>query len=260
MKSVAKLFVVVFVVAGVAAPASSQVHQVNAACCGFQDPANGNSNQSFVTPGTTVQWTRIDAINHTVTDGTVPGAGSGLIFNGSLSAATPSFQFTFNTLGTFPYFCSPHFGFGMVGTVFVVPPASVTSTGSGCNTSAGQATLGTTGLPTLGNANFGFTIGGGPVGAQTYLFLATSVGPALPVSPGCNVYLDFPSLNAFMMAGITPNGPVQVGPGGTALFSFPVPAVGALGGITAALQALVLDPLAPGGLAISNAVTIVVGA
>lgn len=260
MKYAAHAIVVAAVVLGVASPTSAQIHPINAACCGFQDPANGNSNQSFITPGTTVQWTRLDTINHTVTSGTTPGPGSGAIFNGSLNVITPSFSFTFSTVGTFPYFCTPHFGFGMVGTVHVVPPASSTSTGSGCSTSAGQVTLGTTSLPTLGNSGFGFTVGGGPANAQSFLYIAGMTGAPIPVSAQCTVHLDLVSLNAFIAAGVTPTGPLALGTGGTATFFFPIPAAVGFAGIAAAAQALVIDPLAPGGFAISNAVSIVVGA
>jgi len=50
-----------------------------------------------------------------------------VLFNGNLSIATPTFSFVFNTPGVYPYFCSPHFTFGMVGTVTVNQPTSVGS-------------------------------------------------------------------------------------------------------------------------------------
>jgi plastocyanin len=261
MKSVASSLAFLVAVVVCALPASAQgPHIVNAACCGFQDPANGNSNQTIVIPGTQVQWVRTDGLNHTVTNGNSPtDPAAGTLFNGTLTGVATTFSHTFNTLGSFNYFCNPHFPFGMIGTVHVVPPASSTSTGTGCSTSAGTATLATTGLPVIGNSAFGFTVSGGPSGAQAFLFLAASTGPPIQVSGTCFVYLDFVSLNAFMMAGITPSGPQILNLSGMTTFAFPVPNVGGLGGVSGAAQALIIDALAPGGFAISNAVSVVVG-
>lgn len=54
-----------------------------------------------VKKGTKVTWTNQDSVGHTVT-GDSGGPGS------SLLSQSASYSFTFNTVGTFPYHCSPH--------------------------------------------------------------------------------------------------------------------------------------------------------
>ena len=54
-----------------------------------------------VLEGTTVTWTNLDADSHTVT------ADDGA-FDSGLLAQGESFSYTFDTLGTFPYHCTPH--------------------------------------------------------------------------------------------------------------------------------------------------------
>jgi plastocyanin len=263
MKFLSRNLAAAVVVAAAVSPAFSQVHNVNVPCCAFQDPANGNTNVSIVAVGTTVQWTRIGITPHTVTSGTGPSdPNSGVLFNGSLAGATTTYTRQFNTLGTFPYYCTFH-SFPptvMNGTVHVLPAASVTSVGTGCASSAGVAVLGTNGLPKIGNATFGFTVSGGPAGAPAFLFLAASTGPPVAVSPFCSAFLDLVSLNAFLQSGATPTGPQALSASGTTTFTFGVPNVPALGGITGALQALILDGGAVGGFALSNAISVVVGA
>jgi LysM repeat protein len=79
-----------------------------------------NPNSITIHVGTKVTWTNGEssAIPHTVTSGT-PGAPSGTFDSGTLNPAN-SFQFTFNTTGTFAYFCRIH-GAAMTGTVNVIP-------------------------------------------------------------------------------------------------------------------------------------------
>jgi plastocyanin len=57
-----------------------------------------------VKKGTTVTWTNKDSAGHTVveSDGQAGGPSSGTLANGQ------SYQFTFNTPGTFHYKCSIH--------------------------------------------------------------------------------------------------------------------------------------------------------
>ncbi len=83
-------------------PAAVSVHIRNFAF----DPATIS-----VRRGTTVTWTNFDTAGHTVT-GESGGPSSGIIGNGQ------TYSYTFNTAGTFPYFCSPHPG--MRGTVTVI--------------------------------------------------------------------------------------------------------------------------------------------
>lgn len=73
-----------------------------------------------VKAGTRILWTNMETspIPHTVTSGT-PNAPSGIFDSGTLNPRQ-SFQFTFNSPGTFAYFCRIH-GAAMTGTVNVVP-------------------------------------------------------------------------------------------------------------------------------------------
>lgn len=56
--------------------------------------------------GTTVVWTNQSGSFHTTTSG-VPGAQTGIWDSGFLSGGG-QFQFTFDTPGTFPYYCTLH--------------------------------------------------------------------------------------------------------------------------------------------------------
>jgi plastocyanin len=71
--------------------------------------------------GTTVKWEWVDAVSaHNV----VPDNGSTPAQSGNLTSAPHTYQFTFNTLGTFHYHCQAHGasgGTGMSGTVTVIP-------------------------------------------------------------------------------------------------------------------------------------------
>ncbi len=66
--------------------------------------------------GSTVTWTNIDTVTHTVSSGT-PGSLSG-VFRSNPLAPGQTFSFTFNNSGTFPYFCEIH-GAGMTGTITI---------------------------------------------------------------------------------------------------------------------------------------------
>ena len=68
----------------------------------------------LVPAGTTVRWTNNDTVPHTVT------SDAGLFDSGTLQPGD-SFEFLFDTPGTFGYFCSLHPE--MVGTVTVISVA-----------------------------------------------------------------------------------------------------------------------------------------
>ncbi len=70
--------------------------------------------------GTKVTWTNNETSNvpHTVTSGSV-GAPSGMFDSGTVNQGG-NYQFTFNTAGTFNYYCRIH-GAAMTGTVTVTP-------------------------------------------------------------------------------------------------------------------------------------------
>lgn len=59
-----------------------------------------------VAPGTSVEWTKLDQVEHTVTSG-VPGHKSGA-FDRHIGVVGAAFSFTFDRPGTFPYFCDIH--------------------------------------------------------------------------------------------------------------------------------------------------------
>ena len=72
-----------------------------------------------VTAGTTVQWVNMDGTTHTVTSSAVP-VGASAISSGNV-AGSGTFSTTFNTPGTYAYYCVFHGspGAGMHGTIVV---------------------------------------------------------------------------------------------------------------------------------------------
>src|SRR5881394_2257836 len=80
-----------------------------------------------IQPGDTVQWTW-SSTGHSSTSGS-PGAPSGFWDSGVLNQGA-TFSHTFNTVGTFPYYCTPHGGCcGMVGMVTVSSAPTPTPSG-----------------------------------------------------------------------------------------------------------------------------------
>ncbi|GAB4318534.1 MAG: hypothetical protein Kow0074_07790 [Candidatus Zixiibacteriota bacterium] len=72
-----------------------------------------------ITPGDQVTWVWTSGI-HTTTSGTGPtDPQQGALWRSPITSAVPSFSFTFNLVGTYPFFCEPHFFLGMVGQVIV---------------------------------------------------------------------------------------------------------------------------------------------
>ena len=73
-----------------------------------------------IQPGDTVQWTW-SAGGHSSTSGS-PGSPNG-IWDSGVRNQGATFSHTFNTVGEFPYFCTPHGACcGMIGTVIVSAP------------------------------------------------------------------------------------------------------------------------------------------
>ncbi len=66
--------------------------------------------------GATVTWTNDDTAAHTVTSGSAADGPDG-VFDSSLFMAGAEFSWTFDTEGTYPYFCMVHPW--MAGTVIV---------------------------------------------------------------------------------------------------------------------------------------------
>src|SRR6266446_3802829 len=70
-----------------------------------------------INPGDTVRWT-FSSSGHSTTSG-MPGSPNGIWDSGILNQGA-MFTHTFNSVGSFPYYCTPHGSLGMVGTVTVV--------------------------------------------------------------------------------------------------------------------------------------------
>ncbi|NUL82939.1 MAG: hypothetical protein HUU60_09485 [Armatimonadetes bacterium] len=81
-----------------------------------------NTGISRIKAGDTVRWVWISG-SHTITSDTG-------LFNTSFNSTSPPFNFQFNVPGQYSYRCQPHFSFGMVGTVIVLPRGDVD--GNGC--------------------------------------------------------------------------------------------------------------------------------
>ena len=69
-----------------------------------------------ISVGTTITWTNKDNVIHTVTSGT-PGNASGFFNSGNMSQGA-TFTYTFDTAGTYEYYCIPHSS-NMTATVIV---------------------------------------------------------------------------------------------------------------------------------------------
>ena len=69
-----------------------------------------------VSKGTTITWTNKDNVDHTVTSG-VPGYPTGLFDSGNIPPGG-TFKYTFDSTGTYQYFCRIHLD-KMEGTVTV---------------------------------------------------------------------------------------------------------------------------------------------
>ncbi len=59
-----------------------------------------------IAKGTKITWTNKDSYDHTVTSG-IPGHPSGLFDSGNI-AANGTFSYTFDSTGTFQYYCRIH--------------------------------------------------------------------------------------------------------------------------------------------------------
>jgi plastocyanin len=86
----------------------------------FMDQQSGNSTTT-ISVGGTVNWVWVGSIPHSTTSGTCPAGGGECTPDGNWDSgiqSTGSFQHTFSSAGTFPYFCRVHEGM-MTGTVVV---------------------------------------------------------------------------------------------------------------------------------------------
>ena len=78
-----------------------------------------------IQPGDRVRWRNVTADFHTATSGT-DCAPAGLWTTGTVNPAATSAFITFNTAGTYAYFCRFHCAMGMVGEVVVQQALPVT--------------------------------------------------------------------------------------------------------------------------------------
>jgi PKD repeat protein len=84
-----------------------------------------NQKDIIVTQGDTVHWTWEGYYNHSVTSGPVSSAptGDGKFPDAGVHSAGFTYDQTFSTTGTYPYFCKVHYqSYGMVGSIRVLPP------------------------------------------------------------------------------------------------------------------------------------------
>lgn len=107
---------------------------------------------------------------------------------------------------------------------------------------------GSGGFPLVGNANFALAVGSARPGAAGLLGVALASG-ALPFAGGM-LWLDLGSLSTIAL---------PIGANGAATLPFPVPATAALAGLQFFAQMLVLDPVAAGGVAMSNGLRVTLG-
>ena len=84
----------------------------------FFSPAN-----LTVEEGDTVQWINTSSSYHTTTSGT--GCSPDGLWDSGLIAPGGDFILQFNNTGTYPYYCTPHCGLGMTGTITVNPAVDV---------------------------------------------------------------------------------------------------------------------------------------
>lgn len=82
--------------------------------------------QVTIEVGESVTWVNSEGEVHSTTNGTgYEDPEWGLLWDfWFFSGPGEAFTYTFETPGVYPYFCFPHLGLGMVGTVTVAAPSS----------------------------------------------------------------------------------------------------------------------------------------
>lgn len=121
MKSILLIFMTL---TGMVEPLLAKTHDVIVSSNVF------TPNSLVIEAGDSVRWTNIGG-GHNVraSDGSfrcAEGCDADENGNGNPSSELWSFTVTFRTVGTVPYICEPHIGFGMQGSITVVAPQSVT--------------------------------------------------------------------------------------------------------------------------------------
>src|SRR5882724_10763617 len=127
-------------------------------------------------PGDTVRWTWSSS-GHSTTSGS-PGSPNGIWDSGILNQGA-MFTHTFNSVGSFPYYCTPHGSLGMVGTVTVVS-ASPTPTATPPPSPTPGAVLGNISTRSFVQTGDNVMIGGFIVqGSGTKRVIIRAIGPEL---------------------------------------------------------------------------------
>lgn len=104
--------------------AAQVTHTVDQVGTSFS-PANLN-----IEVGDTVRWVWSGG-SHTVTNGTgATDPNVATLFDSPLTSAAPQFEFLFTQAGTVPYFCRPHEGLNMKGTIVVEDVSTATPPGA----------------------------------------------------------------------------------------------------------------------------------
>ncbi|PYI70260.1 MAG: hypothetical protein DMF02_09365, partial [Verrucomicrobia bacterium] len=129
-----------------------------------------------ISPGDTVRWTWSSG-GHSTTSGN-PCTPNGLWDSGILNQGA-MFTHTFNSVGSFPYFCSPHCSEGMTGMVTVVN-ASPTPTATPPPSPTPGAVLGNISTRSFVQTGDNVMIGGFIVqGSGTKRVIIRAIGPEL---------------------------------------------------------------------------------
>jgi hypothetical protein len=131
---------------------------------------------------------------------------------------------------------------------------NVSRFGRGCGDPMNAAPVMSSTLLTPGNANFSVTMSNAP--ANSPCLLAVSRGGYTNLNGPCQVAIDFSAANLILPLGAF--GITSTDAFGTATVPLPIPADPGLIGLTLFGQWGVLDPFAPGGVALTQAGTFII--
>ena len=147
-----------------------------------------------VEPGTTVRWIHSGG-SHTVTEGTDGSVNGNEAFHSTLTSSNSTFEVTFDDVllsdhprvgDRYDYFCLPHFGFGMVGSVTVASsePGSSYCSGDGSGTACPCGNAGGAGEGCANDTGIGAVLsasGSASIASDDLVLSATNLtsGPGL---------------------------------------------------------------------------------
>ncbi|PYX87567.1 MAG: hypothetical protein DMG67_19085 [Acidobacteria bacterium] len=114
------LLLLLFLLAAVA-QSSAQARVVSISNFAFTDSVS-NTSTTVIRKSETVQWTWVSG-SHSTTSSTCSGACTANgVWDSGIHSGVFNFSYTFNQVGSFPYYCRQH-GASMTGVVIVRPPA-----------------------------------------------------------------------------------------------------------------------------------------